>query len=306
VEKILITGGAGFIPSSLADALLSSEKYYVVSVDNYLTGKKNHLSSHKNYRFIKGDVNNLNDLSAIMLHFDFDYVFHYAATVGVDRTIENPKLVLDDLRGLQNVFELSKNTGVKRVFFSSSSEVYGEPVHLPQHEHETPLNSKLPYAVVKNMGECFCRTYHKEFGLDYTIFRFFNTYGPRQSEDFVVSKFLRAALQNRDVTIYGDGLQTRTFCFIDDNIEFTIRTLEESLFVNDVVNVGNDHLTTVAELASTIIRISSSKSRMVMLPPLKEGDMTRRQPDISKMRGILNRPLTTLDIGLRRVIAEIQ
>ncbi len=301
MKKVLITGGAGFIPSTLADALLATEGYYVVSVDNYLTGKKSHLSSHKNYKFIKADVNCLNDLSAIMLHFDFDYVFHYAATVGVERTIENPKLVLDDLKGLQNIFELSKNTGIKRIFFSSSSEVYGEPVHLPQHEHETPLNSKLPYAVVKNMGECFCRTYQKEFGLDYTIFRFFNTYGPRQSEDFVVSKFLHAALQNRDITIYGDGLQTRTFCFVDDNIEFTIRTLEENLFINDVVNVGNDHLITVAELASTIIRISNSKSRIVMLPPLKEGDMTRRQPDISKMRSVLNRPLVTLVSGLTKV-----
>jgi nucleoside-diphosphate-sugar epimerase len=302
MKTVLITGGAGFIPSSLAEALLSTNRYYVVALDNYLTGKRQHLSAHPNYKFIKGDVNDWKDISSIMLHFSFDYVFHYAAVVGVNRTIENPKLVLDDIKGLQNVFDLAKNTGVKRIFFSSSSEVYGEPVHLPQHEHETPLNSKLPYAVVKNIGECFCRSYAKEFGLPYTIFRFFNTYGPRQSEDFVVAKFLRAALRNDDITIYGDGSQTRTFCYIDDNIEFTLKVLEENLFVNDVVNVGNDHLTSVQELAETIIKITSSKSKVINLPPLAEGDMTRRQPDIARMKDVLRRPLLSLDQGIATIL----
>jgi nucleoside-diphosphate-sugar epimerase len=302
MKKVLITGGAGFIPSSLADALLATNRYFVVAVDSYLTGKSHNLSSHPNYKFIKGDVNDWRDISTVMLHFDFEFVFHYAAVVGVNRTIENPKLVLEDIKGLQNIFELSKNTGVKRVFFSSSSEVYGEPVHLPQHEHETPLNSKLPYAVVKNIGECFCRSYSKEFDLDYTIFRFFNTYGPRQSDDFVVSKFLNAARLNKDITVYGDGNQTRTFCYIDDNIEFTLKALEENLFLNDVVNVGNDKLTTIQELAETIIRITKSKSKIISLPPLKEGDMTRRQPDITKMKVLLKRPLITLEDGMSKIL----
>jgi nucleoside-diphosphate-sugar epimerase len=302
MEKVLITGGAGFIPSCLADALVATNQYYVVAVDNYLTGRRDHLSTHLNYKFIKADVNIWNDVSSIMLHFNFDYVFHYAAVVGVNRTIENPKLVLDDIRGLQNIFELCKNTSVKRIFFSSSSEVYGEPVHLPQHEHETPLNSKLPYAVVKNIGECFCRSYAKEFDLKYTIFRFFNTYGPRQSNDFVVSKFLHAIAENRDITIYGDGSQTRTFCYIDDNIEFTMKTLQGELFVNDVVNVGNDKLTSILQLAETIIRLTKSKSKIVSLAPLKEGDMTRRQPDITKMKEVLSKPLISLDTGIARIL----
>jgi UDP-glucose 4-epimerase len=304
MQKVLITGGAGFIPSSLADALLATNRYQVVAVDNYLTGKKSHVTEHPNYKFIKCDVNNVRDISSIMTHYGFDYVFHYAAVVGVLRTVENPKLVLDDVKGLENIFELSKNTGVKRVFFSSSSEVYGEPVHLPQHEHETPLNSRLPYAVVKNLGECYCRSYQKEFGLDYTIFRFFNTYGPRQSEDFVVSKFLHAAIRGKDITIYGDGSQTRTFCYIDDNIEFTIKTMEEGLFVNDVVNVGNDKLTTVAELAETIISVTKSSSKIIYLPPLAEGDMTRRQPDNSKMKEALRRDLLPLAEGLQKVFNQ--
>ena len=144
-----------------------------------------------------------------------------------------------------------------------------------------------------------------EFDLDYTIFRFFNTYGPRQSEDFVVSKFIHAALSNKDITIYGDGSQTRTFCFIDDNIEFTLKTLEENLFLNEVVNVGNDKLTTIVELAESIIRLTKSKSKILSLPPLKEGDMTRRQPDNSRMKDVLNRPLLTLEEGLKRVLNSL-
>ncbi len=302
MKYVLITGGAGFVASSLAESLLSTGNYYVIAIDNFLTGCKKHVSDHPNYKFIKGDVNNYRDISAVMLNYRFDYVFHYAAVVGVLRTLDHPKMVLDDIMGLQHVFELSKNTGVKRIFFSSSSEVYGEPVHLPQHEHVTPLNSRLPYAVVKNIGECFCRSYHDEFGLDYTILRFFNTYGPRQSQDFVVAKFLNAALNNEAITIYGDGSQTRTFCYIDDNLEFTRKILEEHLFVNDVVNVGNNKLTTVKELAETIIRITESSSKITYLPPLKEGDMTRRQPDNTKMIAVLNRPLLKLEDGILNII----
>jgi UDP-glucose 4-epimerase len=306
MKKVLITGGAGFIPSSLAEALLATGKYSVVAVDNFLTGKKDYVSDHPNYKFIKCNVNDIHDITAVMLHHNFDYVFHYAAVVGVIRTIENPRLVLDDIKGLQNIFELAKNTSVDRIFFSSSSEVYGEPVHLPQHEYDTPLNSKLPYAVVKNIAECFCRSYKDEYNLNYTIFRFFNTYGPRQSEDFVVSKFLKAALEGKDITIYGDGTQTRTFCYITDNLDFTLKILEQDLFVNDVVNVGSDNLTTINELASAIIKISGSKSKIVNLPPLKEGDMTRRQPDNSKMLSVLKRPLITLEEGLRNIVTSIK
>ncbi|MEJ7737957.1 MAG: NAD-dependent epimerase/dehydratase family protein [Chitinophagaceae bacterium] len=304
MKKILITGGAGFIPSSLADALLATGQYSIVAIDNFLTGRKEFVANHLHYKFIKCDVNDAHDIAAVMLHHNFDYVFHYAAVVGVKRTIENPKQVLDDIKGLQNIFELAKNTSVKRIFFSSSSEVYGEPVHLPQHEFDTPLNSKLPYAVVKNIGECFCRSYKEEFNMNYTIFRFFNTFGPKQSEDFVIAKFLKAALHGKDITVYGDGSQTRTFCYIDDNLEFTLKVLENDLFVNDVVNVGNDQLTSINELADTIIRLTSSTSQLINLPPLKEGDMTRRQPDNQKMLSVLNRPLVTLEEGLNKILVS--
>ncbi len=301
-SKILITGGAGFVASSLAERLLASDDLSVVIVDNMRTGRSQNVPTQERCHFIKADVNNYEDIAPIMNRFGFDYVFHYAALVGVERTLENPILVLDDIRGLQNVFQLCKNTGVKRVFYSSSSEIYGEPVHLPQHEHSTPLNSRLPYAVVKNIGESFCRSYEKEHGLQYTILRLFNTYGPKQSEDFVISKFLKSALAGKDIPIYGDGSQTRTFCYIDDNTEFTETILKANLFVNDVVNVGSSDLTTIKDLAEIIIRVTQSKSKIIHLPPLQEGDMTRRQPDNGKMLGVLKRKLVSLDSGLKKIL----
>lgn len=305
MKKILVTGAAGNIGSALVDRLLTHPEYYVVAVDNFLTGSRYKLPDEApNFVFIKADVNDYDEISNIMLSYKFDFVFHYAAVVGVERTLDNPVLVLADIQGIKNILDLSKNTGVLRVFYSSSSEVYGEPVEFPQNEQTTPLNSRLPYAVVKNVGESFLRSYQKEFGLNYTIFRFFNTYGPRQSEDFVVSKFLKQASSNQPITIYGEGTQTRTFCYIDDNIDTTLACLQGNLCVNDVMNVGNDEEVKVKELAEKVIAVTCSSSTIHFLPSLKEGDMTRRKPDISKMMAILDRPLTSLEDGLKKTLAR--
>lgn len=304
MRSILVTGGAGFIGSALAEKLAENKENNIVIVDNLITGSLDKLpkSRHNNIRFIKCDVNEYADISSVFHAFAFNYVFHYAALVGVKRTLDNPVMVLKDLKGLENILNTSKNTGVQRVFFSSSSEVYGEPVEFPQNEDTTPLNSKLPYAIVKNVGEAFLKSYKQEYGLDYTIFRFFNTYGPKQSPDFVISKFLDKALANLDITVYGEGDQTRTFCYIDDNIEACTNAFYENRFVNDVVNVGGENEVTILELAKTIIKLTASKSQIVHLPPLKEGDMTRRKPDTAKMKKLLNRDLLPLEEGLARII----
>ena len=235
-ENLIVTGGLGFIGSNLIKLLLK-KKFSVINIDN-VSYSSNFFNlkdlPKKNYKFIKCDINNYREISAVMLAFRFDYVFHYAAVVGVQRTLDNPSAVLKDIEGLKNILDLSKNTGVKRIFYSSSSEVYGEPVEMPQNEKTTPLNSRLPYAVVKNLGEVMLRTYQSEYGLNYTIFRLFNTYGPRQSPDFVISKFISKALAGEDVTIYGDGNQTRTFCFIEDHILATFSAYEGNQFINDV------------------------------------------------------------------------
>jgi UDP-glucose 4-epimerase len=303
-RKILITGGAGFVGSALAEKLIENTENFVVIADNLSTGNMRNLSHlpKNNLHFIKCNVNNYRDIAEVMQSFNFDYVFHYAAVVGVQRTQENPIEVLMDLQGLGYILNLCKNSGIKRVFFSSSSEVYGAPIEFPQNENTTPLNSRIPYAIVKNAGEVFLKSFKKEYNLDYTIFRFFNTYGPKQSNDFVMSRFISFALKNQDITIYGDGLQTRTFCYIDDNIDACLNAFYNDIFVNDIINIGNENEITILDLAKKIINITNSKSKIIHLPPLKEGDMRRRLPDIAKTKYLLNRKFITLDQGIKNII----
>ena len=302
MQNILITGGAGNVASALARKLAEDANNFIVIVDNLSTGSLNKIPNLPNVKFIKANVNVYNDIVPIFGRYNFDYVFHYAAMVGVKRTLENPISVLEDIEGIKNILSLSKNSGIKRVFYSSSSEVYGEPFEIPQNEKTTPLNSRLPYAIVKNVGEAFFKSYHQEYGLEYTIFRFFNTYGPNHSEDFVVPKFLKAALANEPIYLYGDGLQTRSFCFVEDNVDTCVKTLNENLCVNDVINIGSDLEQTILSLAETIIKLTNSKSEIIHLPPLEEGDMARRCPDTSKMKQVLGRDLITLEEGLLRLI----
>ncbi len=305
MKTILITGGAGFIGSSLAETLLKKEKYRLVIADDLSTGDISKLPqgfSHDVFAFYTCDVNVQEQLQWIFKKEKIDIIFHYAAMVGVKRTLANPLGVLRDIDGLKNIFEMAVKHNVEKVFFSSSSEVYGEPVEIPQNETTTPLNSRLPYAIVKNVGEAFCRSYFQTYGLKFTIFRFFNTYGPKQSKDFVVSKFINAALKNEPITIYGDGTQTRTFCYIDDNVDACIEIFEKGYYENDVVNIGNDKETSILELAQKIVMLTNSNSEIRHLPPLLEGDMSRRKPDITKMRKVLNRPLIDLNEGIKRIL----
>jgi UDP-glucuronate decarboxylase len=208
------------------------------------------------------------------------------------------------LSGIRNILYFAKNSGVKRVFFSSSSEVYGESFHFPQHEDTTPLNSRLPYAIVKNASEAYLKAFHREYNLEYTIFRFFNTYGPKQTRDFVVSRFISKALKNEPIEIYGNGKQTRTFCYIDDNVDVTIAAMEKNLYVNDVINIGSDVEFTILKLANTVIRLIGSSSKIVHLPPLTEGDMTRRKPELSKMTKLLSRNPVSLEEGLKKILSD--
>ena len=295
----LITGGAGNIGSALASRLAQEKCNNIIVVDNLSTGKIEKLPEKENITFIKANTNNYNDIVPIFGRYNFD--FHYAAVVGVKRTLKNPMMVLEDIEGIKNILLLSKNTGVKRVFYSSSSEVYGEPFEIPQNEKTTPLNSRLPYAIVKNIGEAFFKSYQEEYGLDYTVFRFFNTYGVNQSNDFVVPIFIKLALKNDPIHIYGDGLQTRSFCYVDDNVDACINAINAPSCLNDVINIGSDKEQTILSLAQEIIKITNSKSKIKFLPPLDEGDMMRRCPDTSKMKKILNRDLISLEEGIKKL-----
>jgi UDP-glucose 4-epimerase len=298
----LITGGAGNIGSALVSRLAQEKCNNIIVVDNLSTGKIEKFPEKENITFIKANTNNYNDIVPIFGRYNFDFVFHYAAVVGVKRTLKNPMMVLEDIEGIKNILLLSKNTGVKRVFYSSSSEVYGEPFEIPQNEKTTPLNSRLPYAIVKNIGEAFFKSYQEEYGLDYTVFRFFNTYGVNQSDDFVVPIFIKLALKNDSIHIYGDGLQTRSFCYVDDNVDACINAINAPSCLNDVINIGSDKEQTILSLAQEIIKITNSKSKIKFLPPLDEGDMMRRCPDTSKMKKILNRDLISLEEGIKKLV----
>jgi UDP-glucuronate decarboxylase len=303
-KSVLITGGAGFIGSHLAGKLLNLG-YKVVVLDNFQTGHRENLPQSPDLELVEGDVNSAHDIRDL-IKIPLDYIYHYAASVGVKRTLARRLEVLDDIEGIKNILNLAREKKIKRIFYSSSSEVYGESVSFPQDERSTPINSRLPYAAVKNLGEIFIHTYHLEYGIAYTIFRFFNTYGPRQSKEFVMSKFIDQALSGQDITLYGDGSQTRSFMYIGDNVEATTRALSSSKVLNETINIGNPLEITIKELAETIIRVSGSQSRLVHLPALVEGDMTRRVPDISRMKSLLDYvPQTTLEAGIKRTISAL-
>lgn len=307
MQSILITGGAGNVGSALTRGLVKLPQTQVVVADDLSTGSIEKIRIDAgNFTFVKCDVNDFNDIASLFYRFQFTHVFHFAAVVGVQRTLANPLLVLRDITGIENILRLCKNTGVRRVYFSSSSEVYGEPFEIPQNENTTPLNSRLPYAVVKNLGEVYLRTFQREYGLPFTIFRFFNTYGPRQSEDFVLPRFVRAALEGRPLSIYGDGSQTRTFCYVDDTVDACLATHRTGAHENDVINVGSDVEMTIRQLAEMVLRVTGSSSKLEFLPALPEGDMMRRCPDTTKMRQMLNRSLVPLEEGITRLAAHLR
>ncbi|TIL70243.1 MAG: NAD-dependent epimerase/dehydratase family protein, partial [Mesorhizobium sp.] len=236
-QSILVTGGAGNIGSALTRALVKLPQTQVVVADNLSTGSRDKVQIDAgNLTVVKADANDFDDISSLF------YRFHFT--------------------GIENVLRLCKNTGAERVYFASSSEVYGEPFEIPQNESTTPLNSRLPYAVVKNLGEVYLRTFQREFGLPFTIFRFFNTYGPRQSEDFVLPRFVRAAQRGEPLTIYGDGSQTRTFCYVDDTVDACIAVHRTRAHENEVINVGSDVEMSIRQLAEFVIEVLGSSSKL--------------------------------------------
>ena len=307
--NIIVTGGAGNIGSALVKNLLNKNKYKVIIIDNFVTGKEYKLPSkkNKNWKLLKININKVSNISKLIKFKKIDYIFHFAALVGVKRTLNNPLNVLEDIEGMKNILTLSKYFKVKRLFYSSSSEVYGESISFPQNENNTPLNSRLPYAAVKNICEAFIKTYNKEYDLNYTIFRFFNTYGPNQSEEFVITKFINKAINNETIEIYGDGKQSRTFCYIDDNIYACIKCLEDDKYINNTINIGSEFEINMKNLAKKIKKLCNSKSLISYIDPLVEGDMFRRVPDLTKMKKLISqKKFTNLDHGILKTLKEIK
>jgi len=300
-KRVLVTSGAGFIGLHLVEKLLK-EGNEVVCFDNLATGSLDNIGDFKenpDFQFIQGDIL---DREAMDKAFDgIEYVFHYAAVVGVKRTIENPLEVLNtNIEGTRNVLELSLKHGVEKVIFASSSEVYGEPVEIPERENGH-VNAKLPYAISKLVDENYCRAYYKKFGLKTTSLRFFNVYGPKQESTpygVVVGIFIRQALSSQPITVFGDGTQTRDFVFIKDNVNATVIAAEKNTTNGEVLNIGTGKPTTILDLAEEIIDIVGNDVEVMFLPE-RENNIKHCFPDISKMRKLLEyKPEYKLKDGL--------
>lgn len=304
--KILVTGGAGFLGSHLCDYLLGLG-HEVVSVDNYYTGSpKNlsHLRENINFESIRHDI-------TFPLYLEVDGIFNLACPASPIHYQNNPVQTLKtNVHGAINILGLAKRVNA-RVLQASTSEIYGDPEVHPQPEnywgHVNPIGIRACYDEGKRAAETLFFDYHRQYSVDIRVARIFNTYGPRMklNDGRVVTNFISQALQNRPLSIYGDGSQTRSFCYVTDLIE----GLTSLFFVEDVhqpINLGNPRPVTMLELASEIITLTNSKSEIIF-SPLPADDPKDREPDISKAKEIIGwSPKVSRDIGLKLTIEDIQ
>lgn len=299
----LITGGAGFLGSHLADRLIADGQD-VLCVDNFYTGSKDnirHLIGHNRFELIRHDV-------WLPLYVEVDRIFNLACPASPVHYQTNPiATTKTSVLGAINMLGLAKRMRA-RILQASTSEVYGDPLVHPQTEsywgHVNPIGPRGCYDEGKRCAETLFFDYHRQAKVDIRVIRIFNTYGPRMHphDGRVVSNFIVQALQGKPITIYGDGNQSRSFCYVDDLVEGMIRMMAQDTEIGPV-NLGNPNEFTVRELAETILRLTGSKSELVFRP-LPADDPTQRQPDITKARAVLNwEPKVQLEDGLKETIA---
>jgi len=310
--KVLITGGAGFIGSFLADAFLARGDQ-VICLDCGSIAKVQHNFGNPNFVFVHDSV--LNEAMVDSLVAQADLVYHMAAVVGVEHYVGDPYAVLNvNINGTQIVLRAAYKHG-KKVVFSSTSEVYGRNPKVPwAEEDDRVLGStridRWCYSTSKAAGEHFCFAYHK-LGLPVVVLRYFNVYGPRLDaldRGRVITIFLGQAFRNEPITVVGDGKQTRCFTYIDDAVKATVAAGLVPEAVGEIINIGTTTETTVLELAQMIVRLSGSKSEIVLVPQEKVygqsyEDVRRRVPDTTKMERLLGaKAETPLEEGLRHTI----
>jgi len=302
-KTILVTGGTGFIGSHLCEELLSQDAS-VICLDNFSQSSPENVQSFKDnpkFSLIKVDCNNYKELKSVFEKNRIDFVFHYAATVGVKRTQEDPLRVLEDIEGIKNIFKLSHLYKIKKIVFASSSEVYGEPVELPEKE-ESVLNARIPYAQVKLIGESYAKAYWDSYKLPTVSLRFFNVYGPRQESSdygFVVGIFMKQVIDGRNPSVVNDGSMTRNFVYVKDNIMAAIKTLFTEKVNGEVLNIGTGQSITILQLAEKIIEISKRDLMITFIKPRNDHEILHRKPDISKQMSLLEyQPTFSLNEGL--------
>ena len=303
MQRVLITGAAGFLGSHLADRFLT-EGYEVVGVDNFITGSDQNISNlqeHEGFSFLNHDIS-----TSLYLSEELDGVLHFASPASPVDYLELPIQTLKvGSLGTHNMLGLSLAKSA-RFLLASTSEVYGDPEVHPQTEdywgNVNPIGLRGVYDEAKRFAEAMTMAYHRYHGVDTRIVRIFNTYGPsmRPADGRVISNFIVQALRNEPLTIYGDGSQTRSFCYVEDEVDGIFR-----LFHSDRIeptNVGNPHELTISELAQLVIEETGSQSGIESLP-LPADDPKVRRPDISVAREILGwEPLTTLHEGLKKTV----
>ena len=298
-KRILVTGGAGFLGSHLCERLLRGGDD-VLCVDNYFTGRKDniaHLISNPHFELLRHDV-------TFPLYVEVDEIFNLACPASpVHYQFDPVQTTKTSVIGAINMLGLAKRVGAK-ILQASTSEVYGDPTVHPQTEdyrgNVNPLGPRACYDEGKRCAETLFFDYHRQHNVRIKVIRIFNTYGPRMhpNDGRVVSNFIVQALQGHDITLYGDGMQTRAFCYVDDLIEGMIRLMATGPEVTGPVNVGNPHEIPVRELAERVIRLTGSSSRIVHRP-LPQDDPLQRCPDITLARSVLGwQPSVDLDDGL--------
>lgn len=303
-KRVLVTGGAGFIGSHLIDRLIQMD-HSVICVDNLLTGSAGnieHLRDRKNFEFLHHDI-------TIPLTVEADEIYNLACPASPIHYQHDPILTTKtSVLGAIHVLGLAKRLSCK-VLQASTSEVYGDPTIHPQPEvywgNVNPIGARSCYNEGKRCAESLFFDYRRQHGLRIKIARIFNTYGPRMHPDDgrVVSNFILQALHNRPITITGDGMQSRSFCFVDDLVDGLIRLMDSPDDVTGPVNLGNPREVTIAELAEMIIRLTGSDSQ-IQRQPLPEDDPKRRRPDITLARDSLDwRPSVDLETGLAKTVA---
>jgi len=301
LKKILITGGAGFIGSHLCERLLN-EGNEVICLDNFFTGSKDnivHLMNNPYFEVIRHDIE-----EPILI--EVDEIYNLASPASPIHYQKDPvKTIRTNVMGAINVLELAKRTGAK-VLQASTSEVYGDPeIHPQVEEYRGNVNCigvRACYDEGKRCAETLFFDYYREYGIDIKVVRIFNTYGPKMTlnDGRVISNFISQALQNRDITIYGDGSQTRSFCYISDLIDGMIKMMNSS--ITGPINLGNPTEISILNLAKKIIELTDSKSKIIF-KPLPEDDPKQRQPDIEKAKKYLNwKPSINLEEGLKKTI----
>ncbi len=303
-RRVLVTGGAGFIGSHLCKRLLD-EGNEVICVDNLFSGSKRNISSletHSNFSFIEHDI-------CSPFYLEVDEIYNLACPASPIHYQRDPvRTIKVNVLGSINMLDLSKKVGA-RVLQASTSEVYGNPQVHPQKEsywgNVNPIGLRSCYDEGKRCAETLFFDYYRQYFLDIKVIRIFNTYGPgmRYFDGRVISNFVVQALQGKDITIYGDGSQTRSFCYIDDLIEGIIKMMNTEKGFTGPVNLGNPKEITIRELAEMIIELSRSPSRIVFRE-LPQDDPERRKPDITLAREKLRwEPRVDLECGLKRTIA---